>query len=346
VIPTPARLIDAVTRHHRPRFAVTGPSGSWPVTEGSLELTRTSLPHTLAQASIAQLTGNPTSVAAEFQPFGSTATVTWQVDPWPDVLTLAEGLPVVVSTVTRPDSLVRVKLQDPAAIISKHTLSETEPVTPPTTVLTACQTLLQRTYPTHTVTDPTGAGAATPVPEDWRQTDPWQGMMRAAQAAALTPVYTGANTVTLLPEPGTSGPIVDTLTVTEHIIDYTVTYERAYSRVLLAYDDFTGRWDATSGPLVGLPPSTYYEKRQGPIGSQATADAAAAAWADRAAGRVASLELTCIPRPWLQPGDRVAVTLLNNTTSRAIIDRVTLPFNGDPMRLTMRNSDYIGPAEY
>jgi len=345
VIPVPAYLIDAVARHHRPRWQVVGASGPWPVTNGRVTLSRTSLPNILVEADIVQLTGNPSSVAAEFQPFGSTATVTWGVDPWPDTVIIGQGLPVVVTTVTRPESVVKVKLQDPAAVISKHTLPPGEAITPPSTVLQAVTTLLQRTYPSHTVNDPSGQAAATPVPDDWRQTDPWQGISRAAQAAGLTPVYSSGTQVTLYPEPSTTGPTVDTVTVLDNIIDYTITYERAYSRVVLEYENVTGTWDATSGPLVGLPPSTYYEKRDGTIG-QADADAQAAAWAERAAGRVASLEFTCIPRPWLQPGDRVQVVLLNGTTSLAIVDQITIPMDGSPMRVTVRNSDYIGPAEY
>ena len=114
---------------------------------------------------------------------------------------------------------------------------------------------------------------------------------------------------------------------------------------MLQYDNVVGTWDATSGPLVGLPPVTYHEKREGTT-SQADADAQAYNWATRAAGRVAQLELRCVPRPWLQPGDRVGITLLNQTSSVGIIDSVNIPFNGEPMRIRMRNSDYIGPAEY
>jgi hypothetical protein len=90
---------------------------------------------------------------------------------------------------------------------------------------------------------------------------------------------------------------------------------------------------------------TYWEAREGSP-SQAQANAAAAVLGKRAAGAARALSATIINRPWLEPGDTVAVTYAGGPVDEPM--QITfLEHDGaaHTTRLGLRNWRYISQLE-
>ncbi|GJF04967.1 DUF5047 domain-containing protein [Pseudonocardia sp. D17] len=77
--------------------------------------------------------------------------------------------------------------------------------------------------------------------------------------------------------------------------------------------------------------------------SQDMAEAAAASLLERVRGYVASVEVTAVPNPALEPGDVIEVRLLDGTRQRHILDKVPLTFSPGVQAYTTRSIEL--PAE-
>jgi hypothetical protein len=75
------------------------------------------------------------------------------------------------------------------------------------------------------------------------------------------------------------------------------------------------------------------------IPTQARADARAASIAKRAGAPFRRLELDAVPAPWLEPGDTVAVQLVEGGTTNMLVSGVRIPLSQlEPMTVTMHDS--------
>lgn len=73
--------------------------------------------------------------------------------------------------------------------------------------------------------------------------------------------------------------------------------------------------------------------------SQPRCDAFAASMAKRSAAPFRRIELDAVPAPWLEPGDTVAVTLLDGVTANRLVSGVRWPLSQlDPMTVTLHDS--------
>lgn len=77
--------------------------------------------------------------------------------------------------------------------------------------------------------------------------------------------------------------------------------------------------------------------------TQDMADGAAATLLERVRGYVATVEVTAVPNPALEPGDVIEVRLLDGTRQRHIVDKVPLTFSPGTQAYTTRSVDL--PAE-
>jgi hypothetical protein len=109
----------------------------------------------------------------------------------------------------------------------------------------------------------------------------------------------------------------------------------------------TGIWEDT-GPIAGT--GTGYGRHTeitrtsvdtGQLPPQSTADRAALALAKRHRGAFRSVELRCIPAPWISPGDTVQVVLLGGLSETLLVTAVTWPLDQlDVMVIQAVDPDY------
>jgi hypothetical protein len=224
----------------------------------------------------------------------------------------------------------------------------------PAKVADLVRALVSRTLPT-AVFAITGPALTANVPAGIDMDgDPWQIVDKACQSCGSEAYFDPEGICVVRAEPSLAQP-GDHLRVGPGgtVTGYRAGHEAAYSRVELRYEDKAdppnvryGVWEdhrpdsPTSverigrttlredyGSLLGLPP-------------QAAADASAAALAARAAGRGRALAVWHIPRPWLEPGDTVEVTLSGGPTEAQMVASVDIPIGPGIQVTTMRNTAY------
>lgn len=124
----------------------------------------------------------------------------------------------------------------------------------------------------------------------------------------------------------------------------------AYNAVCVRYTDNAnnvglGIWQNTAGgspTRVTGPYGTHLyivDRRSTNLPSQARMDREALAIGKRKAAPFRRLEVDAVPAPWLEPGDTVAVQLVEGSTTNLLVSGVRIPLSQlEPMTLTLHDS--------
>jgi len=363
VIPVPAEWPTIASGTHAPRWRarIAEPDGTvvaddLPITGGQIERDEEGGLRTRANVDI-PTTAIPSLLDQVYLPTGRRLQLQYTIGDgaW---VTMAD-VDMVASAIARPDDMWTISATDRSARIALDDLSRgTIPVFGGDTVENTVRAIVHRTFPGTTVTA-TGPATTQLVPAKYggESTDgsPWQVAEALAGEAQSEVFYTYDRQVRIRPVPGIGTP-VDTLTVGEsgQLTGYVVQHEMAFNSVAYHYVSNTtnntlviGRWTDTraDSPVavqrVGSEVVVGFVAKVDQAPSQAEADAAAAAWAKRAAGRARSAELRHPTRPWLEPGDSVDVTFLGGPTETQVVKSVGIDLGPDNIQVTrLRNDDY------
>lgn len=325
------------------------------VTAGSLSLRLLEWPRASAVLTV-PTNGRPVRPAGHLLPFGARVSVQWRMPDRDPTWWTAADLYNAEASIDRPGGDWKLRAVDASAIIDGDTITERTPHTlVGPTVGTAVGPLIRRTFPAATVTV---QGATTALPADWRTLglSPWQIIEDLTDLCGYEVVITGPAAFLVRPATEMAAVPVDELATgpAGTITRYEMAHERTYNTVVVRYTPagggavVAGLWqDArpsspTSTAATGARLTYVFDRDGSPTLAQA--DTAAARVGAVVAGRPRRLSLQTVPRPWLQPGDTIAVTLATGTRELHLITAVTIPLDGSPMELDTRNTAYT-PAE-
>ena len=355
MIPVDAATIDAVTRHHAPRWTVRTSDGQdWSRLVKDGEITRTSAytPRTKLRLTLAE-SGSPGLIDQGMLPTGRDVIVSYRIHPDPAEIVIFTGR-LISSPLRRPDSEWRLDATDHAGMIQTDLTDPSEWPMTPGTVGDLVTAIVHRTLP-NAAMDITGAALTAPMPTDLKlDDDPWQIIETACTSCGAEAWFDHAGVCVVRDEPLIDAP-VDALRVGDlgSVTGYQLHHMAGYSVVQLRYEDkedppnrVTGLWTDTRpdsptsvdrigrvvlrknyGGLLGLP-------------DQARADQAAAAMAARMAGHGRRAEIRHIPRPWIMPGDSIEVTMAGGPTEVQMVESVTIPIGPDVQVTALRNYEY------
>lgn len=274
--------------------------------------------------------------------------------PW---ITVAD-LDMVSSQITRPDSVWTLEAADRSIRIALDDTARGAWVEPEGfTIGSAVMNTVARTF-SGTVFDITGPANSQLVPIGTRTDgDPWSAMIGLATAAQSEVFMRAHDRVCVVrPLPELAAEAVDTIGVGEfgNVTVYTIGHEMGWNHVSLVYQSSTGGDTLLVGNWTDTRPTSpvalqrigthvvYRETRKADAApTQAEADAAAAALGTRVAGRSRSPSIRHVSRPWLEPGDTIAVTYAGGPTELQLIDSVDIPLDNSNIQTTVaRNSAY------
>lgn len=104
-----------------------------------------------------------------------------------------------------------------------------------------------------------------------------------------------------------------------------------------------GSWEQTTGPKRVSGPygrhTRVINKTVPTLPTQARANARAASIGKRVSAPFRRVELDCVPAPWLEPGDTVAVQLVEGSLTNMLVSGVRIPLSQlEPMTVTMHDA--------
>jgi hypothetical protein len=350
MIPVTAAMKDGALRTHAPRWLLATDDGQdWTgmVLDGSLTRSSGRSPRSRLRLTLAG--GSPRLLDQGLLPTGRDLILSYSQRPATEVIALFTGR-LVQSGLTRTESTWDMEAVDHSSTVAADLIAPGG-ITVPATVGALVQALVRRTLPDALFTI-TGPAATAPVPSDLEvDGDPWQIIEKACQSCGCEAWFDQNGRCVVRAEPALAAP-VDALRVGSNVTGYQIGHEAAYSRVELRYKDKstppntrTGVWQdlradsPTSVARIGR--VTLREDDDSALyPSQAQADAAAAALAGRAAGRARRAVVRHVPRPWLEPGDSIEITLAGGPTETQMIESVEVPIGPGVQITTMRNTGY------
>jgi hypothetical protein len=306
----------------------------------------------------------PTLMRDTVKPYGATVALSWRPNP-DEAWVLIATLYITQTTLSRPEGQWQVEAVDGSGMIDEDNILAQFPWTPSGNIGAAATSLIKRTFPNATVTiDPAAATQlAVPVPQKFdAQQDrrsPWDLVETLTDLVGCEAhiLPDGSYVLRPIPELGDLAAAVDRVAVGDTITGYEVVLNSAWNTVVLEFEDRGGSGQKVSGvwqdtrtdsPLAIANLGrriTYWEAREGSP-SQAQANAAARVLGQRAAGAARALSVTLINRPWLEPGDTVAVTYAGGPTDEPmIITFLEHDGAGHTTRLGLRNWRYISQLE-
>jgi hypothetical protein len=330
MIPVPAVWKALAQTTHMPQWRAVASRGqdTWDIPFTSLEVRKQSgrsWPRTRASI-MWPADPAPAPMLDVVKPYGSTVALSFRPDP-EQAWVLIATLYITQTTLTRPQGEWKVEAVDGSGMIDEDNVLAAFPWTPAGSIRDAAESLIHRTFPTAQIAvDPAAATALQAnVPQKFDaaqdRRSPWDLLETITDLVGCEPHILPDGSYLLRPVPvlGDLNAAVDRVAVAETIEDYEVILNSAWNTVVLEFEDKGGSGQKVSGlwqdtradsPLaVGNLGRriTYWESREGSP-TQAQADAAAALLGQRAAGAARALSTTIINRPWLEPGDTVAVT--------------------------------------
>ena len=265
---------------------------------------------------------------------------------------------LINSALTRTDSLWTLDAIDHSGTVQVDLISPGG-ITVPPTVAELVTELVHRTLP-QAVVHISGPALTAPVPADLTiDGDPWQIIETAVQSCGSEAYFDADGDCIVRPEPSIGDPVDALRTGPQGVVTaYETAHEAAYSRVELLYKQGTGDteerrtgvWEdhradsPTSVERIGRV-TLRQTDGTGFWPDQAQADQAAAALAARSAGRGRQTTLHHIPRPWIEPGDTVEVTLAGGPTELQLVASVDIPLQPDAQATKLRNDTYSITAE-
>lgn len=363
MIDVPAEWLAAVSRSHAPLWRAqllhrdgSTAAGDLPITGGQITRDENRTPRTEANVDVPTTTV-PQLLDQALLPVGGRLLLQYSVNGgrW---ATMAD-LDLMASAIARPEDMWTVAAADRSARIAADDLGRAAvPDYTGQTIGAAITGLARRTFPAMPATV-TGPAATQTVPAGYEgigvDGDPWAAIGDLAAEAGCE-VFVQGHTGTLIvrPIPGTGTP-VDRLAVGESgvITGYVVKHAQAVNTVSIQYRNkdgallrrgtaFDTRPDSpTAVQRVGCNVTHNETIRADAAPTQAAADAAAAAVLARMTGQARAAELRHPTRPWLEPGDTVAVTFLGGPTEDQVVESVGIDLGPDNIMVTrLRNSDY------
>lgn len=276
-------------------------------------------------------------------------TGTWVTMADLDIAATALARPEDVWTIAAVDRSARIALDD---LIRGHV-----PQFGGSTVADVIAAIVHRTFPADPVTA-VGPALTQLVPDKYGDEDvegsPWRLAEALAAEAASEVFYDAGRRVQIRPIP-TAGAPRDALAVGPGgtVTGYVVKHELSINTVAALYINSTSGQvmrrglaedRRTTSPVavqrVGSNITTGEVIRADAAPTQAQADAAAAAILSRQ-GKPRAAEVRHPSRPWLEPGDSVAVTFLGGPTETLVVESVGIDLGPDNIQVTrLRNHDY------
>ena len=361
MIPIPADVQAATDGAHAPQwFARLGaqltPDDSYTVNILGGQITKDSARYPRNRAS---LTVPATQIGAppdEALPFGTHADIWWQLDG--QVFRIFSGF-VVASRLDRPDGTWELSLADASAICDVDTMTRGEFVwVADETVADYVERQLLRTFPTGFTYTPSGdaltdtVGGLDPRDDDLINGSPWAAIEAVVESSGSEAWFDHDHTLIVRDVPDLAAPSA-VLSATTNVTSYTVGFERGYSRVVIDYVDdpgaqipsyIKGEWEdtRTNSPthVNQIGRVTLHEER---IGSptQQRANRAAQRLAKKVAARARQVAITCVTKPWIVPGDTIAMQFADEGTPESLlVTEVDIDLSGEPMTLQTRTSQY------
>lgn len=302
--------------------------------------------------------GIPGLLPSHLLPYGTQVRASYRVGPREPWVVMA-WLHVVRSKIDRPAGMWTVEAVDGSGLIAEDKIHPRRPATLTGTIGAAVTALIRRTFPAAVVTV-TGSAASATIPADWKpDPDPWRCIEQLTDLAGATvdcdPQAPETFRVRPVPEIGVP---VDRVAVKVNMTGYSVGHERTWNAVAVIYRDpanrdivtRTGLWvdDRAGSPIapgtLGHHVTLVVDQAQG-TPTQAQADAAAMAKGLREAGRTRLVAADCVPRPWLEPGDTVALDFAGGPTGEPhLLTAIAIPLDHTPVELSTRNSLYLLPT--
>lgn len=324
------------------------------VVSGSLSRSGLRWPRVTADLQV-PASGTPGPAPAHLKPFGTRARLQYRVDnaggDWVDMARLH----VVRSVIDRPRGMWSLECVDSSGLLQEDIINARRPAALTGTIGAVVTGLLRRTFPS-AVVSVSGAAATETVPADWKpDRDPWRCIEQLTDLAGADVSLTAGSWTTfkVAPLPVLAAQAVDSVAVEKNLTAYGVGMERTWNAVCLEYRSPTNTatvtrtgWWTDARPDSALNPAklghhvTLYRQADG-TPTQGQADQAAATIGARETGRARAVRLTCVPRPWIEPGDTVTLTYAGGPSELALVTGVDVPLDGSGMGLDTRNSTYV-----
>jgi hypothetical protein len=295
----------------------------------------------------------PSLIDQHYLPVGGRIRLQHRIAPDEAWTTIAD-CDMVRSTIARPDSTWRLTAMGREARIALDDTARGTFALPNGTMADAIRYIVNRTFP-GTVFDITGPATTTAMPAGGKgDGDPWRIASGIAVAAGSEIYFRGHDRVCVVRAiPDLAVTAVDTVDVgaTGVIQRYDLDHEMGYNTVCLVYQNqagsqnlITGTWTdtRTDSPVAVQRIGShvvYRETRKADIApTQASADLAAAALGRRVAAKSRAPTIRHIARPWLEPGDTVAVAYAGGPTELQLVDSVSIDLDGSNMQTTICRS--------
>lgn len=264
-------------------------------------------------------------------------------------------LDMVGSTITRPDSLWRLEACDRSIRVALDDTARGGWVEPTGTIDAAIRYIINRTFPGSTI-EVTGPALTQTIPTGTKTDgDPWAAAVGLATAAQSEVFHRATDRVWIVrPLPVLAVSATDSLGVGEQVTQYDLHHEAGFNHVSLSFKDSAGdtilrvgNWTdtRTDSPtsLARLGTHVVYRetRESNAAPTQVEADDAAAAVGLRVAGRARSPTIRHVSRPWLEPGDTIAVTYAGGPTELQLVDSVDIALDNTNIQVTTcRSSEY------
>jgi hypothetical protein len=368
VIPVPAEWLAAASTTHQPQWRAVAVRGNHtqniPFT--SLDVSKVSgrsWPRTRATITW-PADPVPALVPDVVKPYGSQLLLSFRPNPgeaWCRIATLY----ITQTTLSRPQGQWKAEAVDGSGMIDEDNILAAFPWTPSGSIGDAATSLIHRTFPTAAVNvDPAAAAAlSASVPQKFDaaqdRRSPWDLVETLTDLVGCEAhiLPDGSYLLRRIPQLQELSGAVDRLAVEDNIESYEVILNSAWNTVVLEFEDRGGSGQKVSGVWQDTRPDsplavgnlgrriTYWEAREG-APSKAQADTAALVLGERAAGAARGLSVTVVNRPWLEPGDTVAVTYAGGPADEPM--QITfLEHSGDAhtTRIGLRNWRYISALE-
>jgi Domain of unknown function (DUF5047) len=361
VLTVPEWAEAAIADTHRAEWTVdllplTGPPIRLPVTAGNVRSDAGTYPRHTATVSVGDMSLAPVIASDPLVPFGSRLDLRYTLtDPTGRTFTIRPVPPLIVDTVeVERGGAVGIEVTASDASLAVDTDALIAPTDPPpgaTDVSQAIAWLIRRTWPDAVIVDEVASDQW--VGKGWQADgSPWAAIEGLGDRVGAEVYVDAAERWRVRRVPSIGDPVATLATGPGGTVTALRSrIVRGYNRVALVFRTDTGAtvqgvWaDRSGGPLDVSGPYgrvTLVESRDGAV-TEAEADAAAARYARRAAGRVRDVEIEAPALPWIECGDTVRVRFPTRPDELVMLAADHDLTGARPSRYTFR-TDTQGPT--